>query len=82
MTETIIHEEHHEAFLLWHQAISKGLIDKKDNTLMHVDLHSDFDCPIAHQDINKLSEDLEEIENYTYWQLNIANFIIQTNKIN
>ncbi len=76
MTETIIHEEHHEAFLLWHQAISKGLIDKKGNTLIHVDSHSDFGCPNADQDINKLSEDLEEIEDYTYWQLNIANFIV------
>ncbi len=82
MTETIIHEGHHEAFLLGHQTISNGLIDKKANTIIHVDLHDDLGCPIADQDINKLSEDLEEIENYTYCQLNISNFIIQTNNIN
>ncbi len=76
MTETIIHEEHHDAFLLWHQAKSSGLIDKKGNTLIHVDSHSDLGCPFADQDINKLSEDLEEIENYTYWQLGIGNFIV------
>jgi len=76
MIKTIIHEEHHEAFILWHQAISKGLIDKKANTLIHVDSHDDFRCPVADQDINKLSKDLKEIENYTYWQLNIANFIV------
>ncbi len=76
MTKTIIHEEHHEAFLVWHQAISKGLIDIKGNTLIHVDSHDDFCCPIAALDINKLSDDLEEIENYTYWQLTIANFIV------
>ncbi len=57
MTETIIHEEHHEAFLLWHQAISKGLIDKKDNTLIHVDSHGDFLCPTTDQDVRQLSEE-------------------------
>jgi len=75
MIETIIHEEHHEAFLLWNQAISNGLIGKKANTLIHVDSHDDFLCPLTEQDINQLSEDLDEIENYTYWQLGIANFI-------
>ncbi len=76
MTETIIHEKHHEFFLLWHQAICKGLIDIKGNTLIHFDSHDDFYCPISALDINKLSDDLKETGNYAYWQLNIANFIV------
>lgn len=76
MIETIIHEEHHEAFLLWHQAISKGLIDKKANTLIHIDSHDDFLCPVTDRDINQLSGDPAEIENYTYWQLTISSFIV------
>ncbi len=45
MIETIIYEADYEAFLLWHQAISNGLIDKKSIILIHVDSHDDFLCP-------------------------------------
>ncbi len=54
-------------FLYGINVLSKELIDKNGNTLMHVDSHSDFGYPVADQDINKLSVDLAEIENYTYW---------------
>lgn len=38
-------EEHHEAFLIWHYAIIKGLINKNRNTLLHIDEHSDMLLP-------------------------------------
>jgi len=75
MIETIIHEEHHDAFPIWHYALSKGLIDRKLNCLVHIDSHDDFLCPVTDVDINQLSEDLENIDNYAYWQLTISNFI-------
>ncbi|MDJ1174357.1 UPF0489 family protein [Roseofilum capinflatum] len=70
-------EEHNEAFLIWHYAIHKKLIPESDNILFHVDEHSDFNYPSFKKPLDQLNtRDLSEVYQFTYNELNIANFIV------
>ena len=72
-----IFEEHHEAFFLWHYAIAQNLMPATDNILLHVDEHADFNAASFRNPIETLdTTNLSELYEFTYSQLNIANFII------
>ena len=42
MTNRYVIEEHHEAFLVWNWAKDSGIMESSNNTLSHVDDHSDL----------------------------------------
>jgi hypothetical protein len=73
---TYIIEEHHEAFIVWHDAIQKGYIPPIGNVLFHVDEHSDMGTPRFNTSIHELNGDLNVIKDFTYKELNIASFIM------
>lgn len=68
-------EEHHEAFLIWHYAIIKGLINKNRNTLLHIDEHSDMLLPLLRTSLNSVDKSLHKVYDFTYNELSIENFI-------
>ncbi len=68
-------EEHHEAFYIWHYAISHSLISSSNNILLHVDTHSDLSSPVLTTPINDLSNHLPDIHKFTYDELGIGSFI-------
>ncbi|NCR21108.1 MAG: hypothetical protein GPJ27_03870 [Microcystis aeruginosa L111-01] len=72
----LIMEEHHEAFFIWNYAVLNGWIPPNKNLLLHVDEHSDFGTPNLSNSLNSLKGDLENIYNFTYTELGIADFII------
>ncbi|GCC53237.1 hypothetical protein SanaruYs_34800 [Chryseotalea sanaruensis] len=69
-------EEHHEAFYVWHYAIKHKLINRTDNTLIHIDEHSDMASPNLDTAIRTVNTDLKRISDFVYRELNIASFII------
>src|SRR5690606_12072616 len=69
-------EEHHEAFFVWQYAIQKGLLSKRENTLYHVDEHSDLSTPRFNTSIHDLNNNLEALKKFTYQELGIASFIM------
>ena len=71
-----IFEEHHEAFFVWNYSIMNNLIPRFNNTLLHVDEHSDMAVPHFNYSINFLKDELQKIYEFTYNELTIANFII------
>lgn len=71
-----IFEEHNEAFFIWHYAIANQMIAAQKNILLHVDEHSDFKIPRFSFPLNYLGNKLEDIYQFTYSELSIANFII------
>ncbi|WP_445627681.1 UPF0489 family protein [Nostoc sp. DSM 114167] len=71
-----IMEEHHEAFWIWHYAISQNIIPKSKNILLHIDEHSDMATPRFTRSLSSLNGNFQEIYEFTYRQLNIASFII------
>lgn len=73
---TFIIEEHHEAFIVWNYAIQKGLIPPSGNTLFHVDEHSDMRTPRFNSSIHNLNGSIDEINDFTYSELGIGNFIM------
>lgn len=68
-------EEHHEAFLIWYEAIQKKHLPAKNNTLLHVDHHSDMLKPILRTSIHELTLDAQELRRFTYEELKIGDFI-------
>ena len=68
-------EEHHEAFLAWNYSVLKKWIPAVGNTLLHVDEHSDLQFPSVNVPIRSVVQDLKQLTQFTYSQLNIANFI-------
>lgn len=72
-------EEHHEAFRVWHYAISRGLLPESGNILLHVDTHDDLLPPHSCADLSILERyplSDEQVFHFTYQQLSIASFII------
>ena len=69
-------EEHHEAFYYWGLAVENGYINKKGNTLFHIDHHDDFESGGYFRDFTKPFENLEERKKFTYESLGIADFIV------
>ena len=68
-------EEHHEAFLIWHHAIQRGLIAPAGNILVHIDEHDDLGLPRLHRPLEHLGTELRDIADFTYTELDIGNFI-------
>jgi hypothetical protein len=71
-----LHEEHHEAFLIWHYAIQRGLLPAQQNVLLHVDSHSDMGQPLLRTAIHQFPHTLADIAQFTYNELNIGTFIL------
>lgn len=71
-----IMEEHHQAFYLWYQAVEKGIMPEFDNILIHIDAHSDLEPPVVRQPFKTIIKSKENVKNYTFSELGIANFII------
>ncbi len=76
MIPLYIIEEHHEAFYIWNMATQAGHLPPFGNTLLHVDHHPDFECGLMGADLDVLFRGLEEIREFTYNNLGIAEFII------
>lgn len=76
--KTYIIEEHNEAFYVWNHARQNGLIKEVDNTLLHVDDHADNIPPQLNVSMNDLDYDMKRLKDFTYGELNIANFIVPT----
>lgn len=74
--KTYIIEEHNEAFYVWNHALRKGLIRATNNTLLHVDEHADSAPPQLNISMHKLHDDMVQIRDFTYGELNIASFIV------
>lgn len=74
--QLFIVEEHHEAFWVWNYAIINKLISQHNNTLLHVDQHSDMAVPKFNCSIKSLTDDLLNIYKFTYNELTIDNFIV------
>ncbi|MDF0555978.1 UPF0489 family protein [Kamptonema sp. UHCC 0994] len=70
-----IMEEHHEAFFIWNYAVAEGLIDKTQNTLLHVDEHSDMVFPLLNTSLKSVNHNLKQLHDLTYSELSIASFI-------
>jgi len=71
-----IFEEHHEAFFVWNYSVMNNLMKKSNNTLLHVDEHSDMAVPKFNYSINSIQNKLQELYEFTYNELTIANFIV------
>jgi len=71
-----VFEEHHEAFFVWHYAAKNQIINRYNNTLLHVDEHSDMKIACLTKSLNCLGDSLPEIYRFTYEQLSIADFMI------
>ena len=76
MVKTVVVEEHHEAFIVWHWAKNQGLIPSRDNYLLHIDEHADMFPPRLRQSLKELSDDFAEVVAFTYRELTVASFII------
>lgn len=76
MIPTVIIEEHNEAFLVWHWARQKGLIEARSNSLIHIDAHSDLATPRLRRSIHDLQESVESHRHFTYNELTISTFIM------
>jgi hypothetical protein len=68
-------EEHHEAFLIWHDAIENGVLPPTGNLLLHVDEHADIGAPRLHRSLHGLST-LSEIHRFMYDELSCFEFIV------
>jgi hypothetical protein len=67
-------EEHHEAFFAWHYAKNLNLISEV-NSLLHFDFHPDMTLPYLRTSIYNLNNSLPDINNFTYSEIGIGNFI-------
>ncbi|MBW8685993.1 peptide arginase, FlmR/OhkR family [Chitinophaga rhizophila] len=75
-TAIFIVEEHHEAYLIWKYALAKKLIKPSNNTLVHIDEHSDMGIPFLNVPVPPLNSDLRQVKDFTYNELGIATFIL------
>lgn len=74
---TCLIEEHHEAFYVWEYLKGEKIIQPEDNSLIHVDEHSDFATPLLGSSIHQLEGmTLAQKLKFTYHELSIANFIV------
>ena len=73
-TPLVLVEEHHEAFYVWQHAIRRGWLNSADNTLLHVDEHSDMSLPHLRRTLDSIHDDASAAE-FTCNELDIGNFI-------
>lgn len=71
-----IMEEHHEAFILWHYAMDKGLMAARGSLLLHVDAHSDLEPPVLLTPLKENLQSLSSIAGFTYSELGVDSFIL------
>ncbi len=70
-------EEHHEAFIVWHEAIRRGLLRPANrNVLLHVDAHSDMRSDCFRSPIPDPSCSAEAVKKFAYEELIISSFIV------
>ena len=76
---TIIVEEHNEAFYVWLWAYKKNIIKKVNNLLLHFDDHSDMSTPRFNTNFSEVHGwSLKMIEEFANKELGISNFIVPT----
>jgi hypothetical protein len=68
-------EEHHEAFPIWADAISNGVLPEGGATLLHVDEHSDMSVPRLRTPLAVGNRNRADVARFTYDELDIASFI-------
>ena len=68
-----IMEEHHEALVIWHDAISQGTLPAKGNSILHVDEHSDMALPSVQTSISEAFH--KDVRSLVYHELHIGNFL-------
>jgi len=68
----VIFDNHHHALYFWYEARSRGLLGQ-DNTLIHIDQHSDLWD--NENNIPKNWENLKEMERFVHEQCTVANYI-------
>jgi hypothetical protein len=66
-------EEHHEALIVWRDAIGAGVISPKGNSILHVDEHSDMALPKTQTPIQEAFD--HDIRGLVYRELHIGNFL-------
>ncbi|MDY0095726.1 MAG: UPF0489 family protein [Candidatus Vecturithrix sp.] len=76
MTPVYILEEHHEAFCVWHYAVSKRLMSSQRNTLLHVDEHSDMNLPTLSVSLKEVGTDVRDTLAFVRKNLGISEFIL------
>lgn len=69
-------EEHHEAFLIWDHAVTRGWLAPGGNLLLHVDEHPDLTAPHLASSVHSVIGDLAACARFTYRELDIACFIV------
>lgn len=71
-------DNHNHAFYFWYLARNRWII-KDNNTLYHIDEHSDMRDP-ENYILKPESYNLEEVFNYTNFKINVWNYIIPAKK--
>ncbi|WP_442591400.1 UPF0489 family protein [Pedobacter sp. AW31-3R] len=74
--KTFILEEHNEAYMVWQYALKSDLIKKKNNTLIHIDEHSDMGVSQYKTSIYDSSLSFKAIRDFTYNEVSIGGFIV------
>jgi hypothetical protein len=69
-------EEHHEAFVVWDHARTRGWLAPEGNLLLHVDEHPDLTAPHLGESPRAVLGRPEACARFTYQQLDIASFIV------
>jgi hypothetical protein len=69
-------EEHHEAFLIWDHAVTRGWLAPTGNLLLHVDEHPDLTAPHLADPVHAVLGRPDACARFTYQQLDIASFIV------
>ncbi len=76
MIPTFIVEEHHEAFGVWFFAVARQIIAARQNTLLHVDDHSDLSAPRLTASLKELEASPRAAAAFARQQLGIGDFIV------
>lgn len=69
-------EEHHEAFLIWDHAVTRGWLPPTGNLLLHVDEHPDLTAPHLATPVHEVLGRPDACARFTYQELDIASFIV------
>jgi hypothetical protein len=73
---TIIVEEHHEAFVVWHEAVRCEWLKPTGNVLLHVDSHADLNDARLTTPLSRIPHDLAGVDQFALRELGIARFIV------
>ncbi len=77
VTPVFVFEEHHEAFIVWHEAVRRGLLRPGcKNILLHVDTHADMKSYCLRSPVPEIAASPERVSEFVYRELIISSFII------